>query len=69
MTTRSKLTTEIKSGETLVIGDVRITLERKSGQAARLVIDAQNGTEIHTPRSTRSDSLARRSAPPFSQEI
>ena len=67
MTTRRKLTTEIKAGETLVIGDVRITLERKSGQAARLLIDAQDGTEIRTPRSKR-DSLARRSASPFSQE-
>ena len=67
MTTRRKLTTEIKAGETLVIGDVRITLERKSGQAARLLIDAQDGTEIYTPRSKR-DSLARMSAPPLSQE-
>lgn len=45
----SKLTVTLKVGETLRIGDTRVKLEKKSGQLAHLVIEADPGTPITTP--------------------
>ena len=50
-----KLNTEIKVGDApLIIGDVRIYLEKKSGQTARLRIEAPATTEILTPAKRKS---------------
>jgi hypothetical protein len=52
----TKFTTELKPGQSIVVGDTTITMERKSGRVARLVIQADENTKIITP--------ARRSASP-----
>lgn len=52
----TKFTTELKPGQSIVVGDTTITMERKSGQTARLVIQAPEDTKILTP--------ARKSASP-----
>lgn len=49
----SKLTVDIKVGETLTVGTTTIRLEKKSGQLARLVIQADNNTPITTPKAAR----------------
>lgn len=56
----SKLTVTIKVGETLRIGDTQIRLEKKSGQLAHLVIEADPGTPITVP--------TRKSASPATSE-
>lgn len=40
------MTVDIKPGQKLQIGDATITLEQKSGQLARLVIDAPKSVTI-----------------------
>ena len=45
-----KLTADIKPNETITIGDATVRLERKSGQIARLVIDAPEQVRITLPR-------------------
>lgn len=45
----TKFTTELKPGQSIVVGDTTITMERKSGQVARLVIQADESTKIITP--------------------
>jgi len=47
----SKLTVDLKVGETLTIGTATVRLEKKSGQLARLVVVADEGTTIKPPRS------------------
>lgn len=47
-----KLTADIKPNETITIGDTTVRLERKSGQIARLVIDAPEQVRITLPRQT-----------------
>ena len=47
-----KLTADIKPNETITIGDATVRLERKSGQIARLVIDAPEQVRITLPRQT-----------------
>lgn len=49
----SKLTVDLKIGETVTIGGATVRLEKKSGQLARLVIVADDHTPIHTPKSAR----------------
>lgn len=51
----SKFTTELKPGQSITAGDITITMERKSGQVARLV--------IHAPEETKITNPARKSAP------
>lgn len=51
---------ELKPGEVVMIGTASVRLEKKSGQAARLVIEAEQGTKIKTP--------ARKSASPTEME-
>ena len=41
---------DLKVGETMQAGPTRITLEHKSGQLARLVVHADAGVEIHSPK-------------------
>lgn len=50
MSKRSKLSVDVKVGETLTVGGSDITLIHKSGQLARLVVSAPLETEITTPR-------------------
>lgn len=47
-----KLTADIKPNQTITIGDTTVRLERKSGQIARLVIDAPEHVRITLPRQT-----------------
>lgn len=53
----SKLTVDIKVGETLIVGTTTIRLEKKSGQIARLVITADKETIIQTPNVARKSAL------------
>lgn len=56
----SKMTVDLKVGETLAIGLATIRLEQKSGQRARLVIDAEPGTQITTPKAKREAAATAR---------
>ena len=49
-----KLTVDLRTNETLTIGEVRVRLERKSGQLARLVIDAPEQVRITLPMQAGS---------------
>ena len=49
-----KLTADIKPSQTITIGDTTVRLERKSGQIARLVIDAPEQVRITLPRQAGS---------------
>ena len=49
-----KLTADIKPNQTITIGDTTVRLERKSGQIARLVIDAPEQVRITLPRQAGS---------------
>jgi hypothetical protein len=46
----TRLHLDLRVGETFSCGDVRLTLERKSGQVARLIIEADPQTRITLPR-------------------
>lgn len=46
----SKMTVDLKVGETLTIGAATVRLEQKSGQLARLVIVADDATPITPPK-------------------
>lgn len=45
---------DLRVGETFSCGDVRLTLERKSGQVARLSIEADPQIRITLPRRETS---------------
>ncbi len=67
----SRLAVDLKVGDTLKIGDASIRLEKKSGQLARLVVDAPLDTVITTPQhkgGNKPNPPARMSAPPDSPE-
>lgn len=49
-----KLTADIRPNQTITIGDTTVRLERKSGQIARLVIDAPEQVRITLPRQADS---------------
>ena len=49
-----KLTADIKPSQTITIGDTTVRLTRKSGQIARLVIDAPEQVRITLPRQADS---------------
>lgn len=55
----TKMHVDLKVGETLMIGSASVRLEKKSGQMARLVIEAEQDTKIKHP--------ARMSASPAEQ--
>lgn len=58
-----KMHVDLKAGETMTIAGARVRLERKSGQAARLVVEADEATPIQTPGDLRKAAdPARRSA-------
>lgn len=45
-----KKTIDLKVGETMQAGPARITLEHKSGQLARLIVQADAEVEINSPK-------------------
>lgn len=45
----SKMTVDLKVGETLTIGAATVRLEKKSGQVARLLVEAAPDTKIKPP--------------------
>ncbi len=45
----SKMTVDLKVGDTLTIGTATVRLEKKSGQLARLVVIADEDTKIKAP--------------------
>lgn len=56
-----KLTVDLRINETLMVGDAIVRLERKSGQLARLVIEAPANIRVSTP--TRSACKGAEQAP------
>lgn len=48
---------DLKTGETLRIGNATVRLERKSGQLARLVVTADPETTITPPYAARKSVL------------
>lgn len=50
------MTVDLKVGEVLTIGGVSIRLEKKSGQLARLVVDAAPDTPITRPKAQRTSA-------------
>ncbi len=57
----SKLTVDIKVGETLFIGGTTVKLEKKSGQMARLEVTADSNTEIRIPKTAARMSVLQES--------
>lgn len=55
--TKKTLKTDLKPGDVLMIGDSTIRLEKKSGQLARLVIEANETTPITIPHVARKSAL------------
>ena len=49
-----KLTADIRPNQTITIGNTPVRLRRKSGQIARLVIDAPEQVRITLPRQAGS---------------
>ena len=45
----SKLTIDLKVGQSIQIGEAKITLQKKAGQLARLVIEADPMIKIIVP--------------------
>lgn len=49
MTARTRFYLEISPGESFAVGDSIVTLEKKSGQRARLLVQAHAGITITKP--------------------
>ena len=45
----NKMHVDLKPGQALIVGDAVIRLEKKSGQVARLLIEAAPDTQIKPP--------------------
>lgn len=45
----TKMHVDLKPGQALIVGDAVIRLEKKSGQVARLLIEADPNTQIKPP--------------------
>lgn len=60
----TRMHVDLRCGETLTIGEARVRLERKSGQVARLVIEADRSIPIHT---TARKSVSQAKEPPNGQ--
>lgn len=54
MSATTKLHIELAAGQSLSIGGAIVTLERKSGQRARLTVQAPAGLEIIRPKTNPS---------------
>ena len=51
-----KRTIDLKSDDTLYIGDAKVQLIKKSGQLARICVESDNHIEIKHERMSASDS-------------
>ena len=49
MTTRTRIHIEVRAGESFAIGGATVTLEHKSGQRARLLVQAEPGIAVCHP--------------------
>ena len=49
MSARTRIHVEIRTGESFTIGDSTVTLEHKSGQRARLLVQAGAGIVVSHP--------------------
>lgn len=56
----SKMTVDLKVGETMQIGTSSVRLEHKSGKLARLVVVADDATQVITPKTRRTAADAAR---------
>jgi len=54
----SKLSVDLRVGETLTIGGALVRLEKKSGQLARLTIEADESVAIKPPGRSRANKSA-----------
>ncbi len=54
----NKMSIDLKVGETLTIGAATVRLEQKSGQLARLVVQAPRTTKIQPPAKPRAQECA-----------
>ena len=52
------LSIDLRIGETLCVGDARISLERKDGCRVRLLVQAPRTTKIQTPPKPRAQECA-----------
>ncbi|MFG9301274.1 hypothetical protein [Pseudomonas aeruginosa] len=52
-----KMSVDLRTGDVLLVGGAAIRLEKKSGQVARLVIEADEGTVIKNPSQARKSAL------------
>jgi len=50
-----KRTIDLKTGDTLYIGDAKVQLIKKSGQLARICVEADNHIDIKHERMSASD--------------
>lgn len=48
---------DLKAGDHVIVGNAKIRLEKKSGQVARLVIEADDTTVIQNPTAARRSAL------------
>lgn len=55
---KTKLSVDVKVGETLTVGDTDLTLVQKSGQLARLVVSAHKETQIITPKQKKQARMS-----------
>ena len=56
-TDMGKRTIDLKTEDTLYIGDAKVKLLKKSGQLARICVEADNHIEIKHERMSASDSV------------
>ena len=52
------LSIDLRIGETICVGDARISLERKDGRRVRLLVQAPRTTKIQTPPKPRAQECA-----------
>ena len=52
------LSIDLRIGETLCVGDARISLERKDGRRVRLLVQAPRTTKIQPPPKPRAQECA-----------
>ncbi|OFE44639.1 hypothetical protein [Acinetobacter towneri] len=52
-----KLILDLRQGDVLNIGDAKVRLIKKSGQLARICVEADNHIEIKHKRMSASDSV------------
>jgi hypothetical protein len=52
-----KMFVDLRAGDYLLIGSAKIRLEKKSGQVARLRVEADDDTLIQNPSTARKSAL------------